>query len=61
VAFEVAESALAHTSGGVVAAYQRSSMLERRRPVMQAWATYLSEEPSAKVTPITAGRSRQAT
>jgi integrase len=58
VAFEVAESALAHTSSSVVEAYQRSAMLERRRPVMQAWANYLSEEPSAKVVPITAGQKR---
>jgi integrase len=58
VAFEVAESALAHTSSSVVAAYQRSAMLERRRPVMQAWANYLSEEPSAKVESIEEGRMR---
>jgi integrase len=58
VAFEVAESALAHTSSSVVAAYQRSAMLERRRPVMQSWANYLSGESSAKVVPITAGQKR---
>jgi integrase len=59
VAFEVAESALAHAPGSsVVQAYQRSAMLERRRPAMQAWANYLSEEPSAKVVPITAGQKR---
>ena len=31
VAFELAEACLAHTTSGVVAAYQRSPMLERRR------------------------------
>jgi integrase len=42
VAFELAEAALAHTVGNaVVAAYQRSSMLERRRPVLQWWADYI--------------------
>jgi integrase len=42
VVFEVAESCLAHTSNSVVEAYQRSNMLERRRPVMQAWANYVT-------------------
>jgi integrase len=42
VPFELAEAALAHTVGNaVVAAYQRSSMLERRRPVLQSWADYI--------------------
>jgi integrase len=56
VAFEVAESALAHAPGNaVVQAYQRSSMLERRNPVMAAWARHLTGE-SGKVVPITSGR-----
>jgi len=38
VGFEIAESALAHIAGGVVEAYQRSPLLERRRPVMPDWA-----------------------
>ena len=39
---EVAEAALAHVTGNaVVQAYQRSDMLERRRPVMTAWANYV--------------------
>jgi integrase len=43
VAFELAESALAHTVGnGVVQAYQRSSMLERRRPLMQSWSDFVT-------------------
>ena len=45
VAFELAESCLAHTVGNaVVAAYQRSSLLERRRPIMSAWAKYVTGE-----------------
>ena len=53
IAFEVAEQCLAHTVGNqVVAAYQRSSMLERRRPVMEAWASYVMPKPDAKVVNI---------
>jgi hypothetical protein len=37
---EVAESALAHKLGGIEGAYNRASMVERRRPVMQAWADH---------------------
>jgi integrase len=56
VAFELAESALAHTPGNaVVQAYQRSSMLERRRPVMQAWARHLEGEAKGKVVAFPAG------
>jgi integrase len=59
VEFELAEACLAHAVGNaVVQAYQRSSMLERRRPVMQAWASFLTgeAEAAAKVASI---RSRQ--
>jgi integrase len=43
IAFELAESALAHTAGNsVVQAYQRSSMLERRRPLMQGWSDFVT-------------------
>jgi integrase len=54
VAFEVAESALAHTSDSVVKAYQRSDMLERRRPVMAAWSDFVTGKTaaSAEVVPI---------
>jgi integrase len=41
VEFELAESALAHVAGGVVEAYQRSGLVARRRPLMQAWADFL--------------------
>ena len=40
--FEVAEAALgSHGGQAVVAAYQRSSMLELRRPVLQRWADFI--------------------
>jgi integrase len=53
VEFEVAESALGHVAGGVVEAYQRSPLLERRRPVMADWAAFLSfDSESAEVVPL---------
>ena len=38
---ELAEMALGHAVRGVEAAYARSDMLERRRPLMERWADYL--------------------
>jgi integrase len=53
VAFEVAEQCLSHTVGNsVVQAYQRSNMLERRRPVMQAWANFVDEQAADRVVPF---------
>jgi len=37
---EVAEAALAHTPGQVERAYRRSTLLERRRLLMEQWAEY---------------------
>lgn len=48
---EVAEQALAHTLQGVEAAYRRSDLFEKRRNLMDAWASYCAPN-SAKVTPI---------
>jgi integrase len=42
VAFELAEACLAHTTSGNVAAYQRSSLLEPRRPLMQRWSDFVT-------------------
>ncbi|MDE2751333.1 MAG: site-specific integrase [Gemmatimonadota bacterium] len=39
---EVAEAALAHTVGGVEGAYFRSDLFERRRALMESWATFLA-------------------
>lgn len=36
---QVAEAALGHVVGGTEGAYLRSDLLERRRPVMERWAT----------------------
>ena len=53
---EVAEQALAHTIGNKVeAAYLRSDLFEKRRHLMQAWATYL-DTPKGKVVAFNARR-----
>ena len=55
VEFELAESALAHVSGGVIEAYQRSALVERRRPLMQAWADFLdgkAEDAGAEIVSL---------
>jgi hypothetical protein len=53
------QPALAHAVGDQTeAAYRRGDALEKRRKLMEAWATYLSEEPSAKVESIEEGRKR---
>ena len=47
---DVAEACLAHVRGGVEGAYYRSSILERRRPVMEAWGAHVAgDEGGAKV------------
>lgn len=52
---EDAERSLAHSFGSEVeAAYARSDLLERRRPVMQAWAIFLSGKTGQKVRTLRA-------
>ncbi|MBW6419503.1 site-specific integrase [Celeribacter sp. PS-C1] len=48
---ELAEMVLAHTVGGVEGAYRRGQAIERRRPIMEAWAAHLTgaEQESGKV------------
>jgi integrase len=47
---EVAEMALAHSVGSKVeAAYQRSKLIERRRPMMQAWSDFAVASPGPAV------------
>ena len=49
-AHEVAERALAHkTTNKVEAAYARSDLFEKRRKLMDAWASYLNNEPAKVV------------
>jgi integrase len=51
---ELAELSLGHAFGSAVeTAYARSSLIERRRPIMQKWADHLDgESDSAKVVPL---------
>ena len=59
VAFELAEACLAHTVGSaVVQAYQRSSMLERRRPLMRSRAEFVTGEADDNVVPLHRGASQ---
>jgi integrase len=51
--FEVAEAALSHRVGNAVSrAYNRTSLLERRRPIMQAWSDFVTGKTN--VVPIRA-------
>ena len=47
---EVAEACLAHVVKGAEGAYARSDLLDRRRNLMERWATYLNPEPAAVVS-----------
>lgn len=50
VPFEVAEAALAHAVGDSASqAYARSDVFEKRRKLMEAWATYLAPQSAAVV------------
>jgi hypothetical protein len=40
----------------VVQAYNRTTMLERRKPVYQAWNDFLDGKVSAKVVPMPIGK-----
>jgi integrase len=61
IPFEVAEACLSHKIGSAASrAYARSDMLERRRPVMQAWAAFLNGKTDAtKVVSIGSGRDKR--
>jgi integrase len=52
VAFELAEACLAHTTSGNVAAYQRSSLLAPRRPLMQSWSDFVTGKDNTNVVPL---------
>ena len=55
IEFEVAEACLSHRIGSAVSrAYARADMLERGRPVMQAWSRFLSGEDAATVVKLSA-------
>jgi integrase len=50
---EIIEAALAHSAQNKVeAAYARTDLLERRRPLMEAWGSFCSYLPDANVIPL---------
>ena len=56
---EIVEASLAHTIGGKVEqAYMRGDMFEKRRRLMQKWATFCTtapaQEPQSNITPLRA-------
>lgn len=54
---DLAEAALAHVnSDKTVAAYQRGTMLEKRRELMAAWANYCDGKAGGNVILLTAGQ-----
>jgi integrase len=56
--FEIAEMCLSHRVGNDVSrSYNRTSMLERRRPLMQAWCDYVCGADADNVVPLRAARS----
>jgi integrase len=56
---EVAEMALAHTvSDKVEAAYRRGDMFDKRRKLMDAWATYCGTVPAVKGEVVSLNQSR---
>lgn len=53
--WEVAETILNHKIGSKVErAYARSDLLERRAPVMEAWARYVTRDSASSVAPLRA-------
>jgi integrase len=61
-ASEIIEMSLAHTVGNAVEqAYQRSELLDKRRRLMQAWATYCSTRPADAAKEDTVVAMRKAT
>ncbi|KFG70380.1 site-specific integrase [Microvirga sp. BSC39] len=55
---EVAEAALAHLVGDAVErAYRRGDALEKRRELMDAWASFLEQKAGSNVVHLKAGRT----
>jgi integrase len=50
---EICEAALAHSNGNKVeAAYNRTDVFEKRRKLMNAWATFCARPPQQESAPI---------
>jgi hypothetical protein len=55
---EVAEAVLAHAiSDQVEASYRRGDAIEKRRQLMDMWATFIGTSRTGAVIPISAGRN----
>lgn len=55
---EIAEAALAHLVGDAVErAYRRGDALEKRRELMDAWASFLEQKAGSNVVHLKAGRT----
>ena len=56
VEFELAELCLSHRIGSAVSrAYNRTTMTERRRPIMSAWADFVTGKTNDNVVPLRQG------
>ena len=56
IEFEVAEAALSHRVGNAVSrSYNRTDLLDRRRPLMAAWADYVCGDADSNVVPMKRG------
>jgi hypothetical protein len=57
---EVAEAALAHVVGDKVeAAYRRGDLFEKRRRLMEAWATHCQTASGKGLNPLNRARRRK--
>ena len=55
--FEIAEMCLSHRIGSAVSrAYNRTNLLERRRPLMQAWSDHVTGKTASNVVALRAAR-----
>ena len=58
VEFELAELCLSHRIGSAVSrAYNRTTMTERRRPIMTAWANFVTRSDTDNVVRFKAAAS----
>ena len=52
VSWEVAEAALAHSLSSLEASYRHRTAVEKRRPVMEAYAAWLNGDAGARVVSL---------
>jgi hypothetical protein len=57
---EVCEGVLAHVVGGVEGAYRRSDVLEKRRALLEAWASYVDSHRLENAAPIRRRRNSES-